>query len=74
MPYENIYIKQVAEHPHIYSDEELMHAKKGKWLDFFAEQKKMNNEKCKMQNEGSDSELRTKNCEPKTGLMLEIGT
>ena len=35
MPYENIYIKQVAEHPHIYSDEELMHAKKGKWKEFF---------------------------------------
>lgn len=35
MPYENIYIKKVAEHPHIYSDEELMRAKKGKWKEFF---------------------------------------
>ncbi len=41
MPYENIYIKQVAEHPHIYSDEALMHAKKGKWKEFFWKEKLM---------------------------------
>lgn len=35
MPYENIYIQKVAEHDHIYSDEELMRAKKGKWKEFF---------------------------------------
>ena len=41
MPYENIYIQKVAEHPHIYSDEELMHAKKGKWKEFFWKEKLM---------------------------------
>lgn len=35
MPYENIYIQKVAEHDHIYSDENLMRAKKGKWKEFF---------------------------------------
>jgi tRNA (guanine-N7-)-methyltransferase len=74
MPYENIYIKQVAEHPHIYSDEALMHAKKGKWRDFFAEQKKMKNEKWKMHNWENVSERWTDNDIPKTKLMLEIGT
>lgn len=41
MPYENIYIQKVAEHPHIYSDEVLMHAKKGKWKEFFWKDKLM---------------------------------
>lgn len=41
MPYENIYIQKVAEHPHIYSDEELMYAKKGKWKEFFWKDKLM---------------------------------
>ncbi len=35
MPYENIYIQKVAEHTHILSDEERMHAKKGQWKEFF---------------------------------------
>lgn len=60
MPYENIYIKQVAEHPHIYSDESLMHAKKGKWRELCSQ---MNNEQWKMNNAGSFPRL-----------MLEIGT
>ena len=42
MPYENIYIQKVAEHPHIYSDEELMRVKKGKWRELCSQ---MNNEK-----------------------------
>jgi tRNA (guanine-N7-)-methyltransferase len=41
MPYENIYIQKVAEHPHIYSNEELMRAKKGKWKEFFWKEKLM---------------------------------
>lgn len=41
MPYENIYIQKVAEHDHIYSDENLMRAKKGKWKEFFWKDKLM---------------------------------
>ncbi|MBP6920930.1 tRNA (guanosine(46)-N7)-methyltransferase TrmB [Candidatus Gracilibacteria bacterium] len=41
MPYENIYIQKVAEHTHILSDEERMHAKKGQWKEFFGKEKLM---------------------------------
>lgn len=41
MPYENIYIQKVAEHPHIYSDEALIQTKKGKWKEYFWKQKLM---------------------------------
>jgi hypothetical protein len=49
MPYENIYIQKVAEHPHIWSDEAKMQSMKGKWRGYFQEQ----NSKFKKQNEGS---------------------
>lgn len=38
MPYENIYIQKVIQHPHIFIDEKEMHEKKGKWKEFFWKQ------------------------------------
>lgn len=41
MPYENIYIQKVAEHPSIWSDEAKMFDQKGKWKEFFWKEKLM---------------------------------
>lgn len=41
MPYENIYIQKVAEHPSIWSDEAKMFAQKGNWKEFFWKDKLM---------------------------------